>query len=626
MTILKFTAVGLLSFILFACYRDDVHSVQQRLPQTTFNVVQLDAIYKNTPVSERLSFLIAVVGKYGQEAKGLDSFLITKHPDILKRFSQYKLVELVRYQELLFHQDLDKASFEFESAIAGFNHRLPKAWSRRLEPIMLIAFIQRCAARNELKLLANYNQRLGKVLKPSLPSWIRIEYYSKKAFLAVKRGDLFRALLAYHKALSQTHKSDKKNLSYLYHEMANLYMSIESYQKANFYAELSVRQVGIDNYAPLQLNMIGMVQSKAGKFSAAEKTFLKALKTAERKDMPILKAQTLANFGNLRRKQKRFKEALSYLNQSDSLCEILGIPIGKMFNAINRAELYYDQKEFQKADAELEDYEKMVNRIDEPKQNYNYYELYARVKDSLGQVHQANAYFKRSILQKQRYFGDAPQALVIGWELNQVKINKTQQETQFQLKVQKQQIANYLLLFSLLTIVFAFGLIHIYTKRKRQRQKQRALLKKQQMSHQLELKSRELLAESLKNHSIQEVKNEIKKKLEFLAEKMTQKDKQILDALIRELGSKVSSQFFEEFEHRFAAVHESFYVKLKEIAPTLTPHELRICALIRLNITSKEMALITNRTVGTIDNTRSLIRKKMNLAEHINLQEFILSL
>ena len=82
----------------------------------------------------------------------------------------------------------------------------------------------------------------------------------------------------------------------------------------------------------------------------------------------------------------------------------------------------------------------------------------------------------------------------------------------------------------------------------------------------------------------------------------------------------------EEFETRFIGVYEDFYTKLKQLAPDLSPHEIRICALMRLNISSKEMAVLTNRTQGTIDNTRSVIRKKLHLDEHVNLQEYILAI
>jgi len=45
-----------------------------------------------------------------------------------------------------------------------------------------------------------------------------------------------------------------------------------------------------------------------------------------------------------------------------------------------------------------------------------------------------------------------------------------------------------------------------------------------------------------------------------------------------------------------------------------------------LHISSKEMAILTNRTQGTIDNTRSVIRKKLQLDDHVNLQEYILAI
>jgi DNA-binding NarL/FixJ family response regulator len=46
----------------------------------------------------------------------------------------------------------------------------------------------------------------------------------------------------------------------------------------------------------------------------------------------------------------------------------------------------------------------------------------------------------------------------------------------------------------------------------------------------------------------------------------------------------------------------------------------------RLNISTKEIAMLTNRTIGTVDNTRSAIRKKLKLEEETNLQEFLLNI
>ncbi len=46
----------------------------------------------------------------------------------------------------------------------------------------------------------------------------------------------------------------------------------------------------------------------------------------------------------------------------------------------------------------------------------------------------------------------------------------------------------------------------------------------------------------------------------------------------------------------------------------------------KLNLNTKDIALLTNRSVGTIDNARSWIRKKMGLDNEANLTTFLLSL
>jgi DNA-binding CsgD family transcriptional regulator len=86
------------------------------------------------------------------------------------------------------------------------------------------------------------------------------------------------------------------------------------------------------------------------------------------------------------------------------------------------------------------------------------------------------------------------------------------------------------------------------------------------------------------------------------------------------------SSMLDEFETRFTGIYDDYYDKLKIVAPELTPNELRICALMRLNISTKEIAMLTNRTIGTVDNTRSAIRKKLKLEEETNLQEFLLNI
>jgi DNA-binding CsgD family transcriptional regulator len=75
----------------------------------------------------------------------------------------------------------------------------------------------------------------------------------------------------------------------------------------------------------------------------------------------------------------------------------------------------------------------------------------------------------------------------------------------------------------------------------------------------------------------------------------------------------------QEFENRITSSNEDFYQKLLGAYPDLKPSELKLCSYLRLNLSTKELAEILNKSVRTIENTRFSIRKKMGLGQDDNL-------
>lgn len=63
----------------------------------------------------------------------------------------------------------------------------------------------------------------------------------------------------------------------------------------------------------------------------------------------------------------------------------------------------------------------------------------------------------------------------------------------------------------------------------------------------------------------------------------------------------------------FNRVHLDFYKKLQRIAPDLTPTELKLCAFLRLNMSTKEISSLTQSSDRSIDVMRGRIRKKLNI-------------
>ncbi len=80
---------------------------------------------------------------------------------------------------------------------------------------------------------------------------------------------------------------------------------------------------------------------------------------------------------------------------------------------------------------------------------------------------------------------------------------------------------------------------------------------------------------------------------------------------------------WELFKLRFIDVNKEFYTKLLEKYPNLSQGDQKICALIKLNFSSKDMANLLGISVESVHTSRHRIRKKINLPRNINLEDFI---
>jgi len=79
------------------------------------------------------------------------------------------------------------------------------------------------------------------------------------------------------------------------------------------------------------------------------------------------------------------------------------------------------------------------------------------------------------------------------------------------------------------------------------------------------------------------------------------------------------------FQENFDLIHENFFRKLKERYPALTPTDLKLCTLLRLNYSSKEIAEMMNISIRGVEAARYRLRKKLNLTETENLVDFMIN-
>jgi DNA-binding CsgD family transcriptional regulator len=161
-----------------------------------------------------------------------------------------------------------------------------------------------------------------------------------------------------------------------------------------------------------------------------------------------------------------------------------------------------------------------------------------------------------------------------------------------------------------------------------EREKELIRVRNEKLRNEVEHKSKELANSTMS----------IIKKNEFLLEL-----KDIINNQKTELGSRYPDKYYnylndkidknisnqddwQIFETNFERAHEQFFTKIKEAYPELTSSDLRLCAYLRMNLSSKEIAPLLGISVRGVENHRYRLRKKLYLEHDESLTDTILSL
>lgn len=157
------------------------------------------------------------------------------------------------------------------------------------------------------------------------------------------------------------------------------------------------------------------------------------------------------------------------------------------------------------------------------------------------------------------------------------------------------------------------------------REKEVVRLKNEKLETEIDFKNKELA--NMTMHLVQrgEVLSKIKETILSVIKKHDFSDSSInfrqLIRLIR--NAERTDEDWEQFSVHFNHVNEGFFTDLKEQFPDLTPNELKLCAFLRMNLSSKEIAQLMNITIKAVEVGRYRLRKKLQLDPDQNLYEFL---
>lgn len=150
--------------------------------------------------------------------------------------------------------------------------------------------------------------------------------------------------------------------------------------------------------------------------------------------------------------------------------------------------------------------------------------------------------------------------------------------------------------------------------------------KEQELNTVIDQRNRELTSYTLHLVKTNEFLTYIQEELKRLQLEINPRDKehkQHLQQILVQLQQQNTTTDWNEFRYYFEQVHPSFYENLEKQCPDLTPKEKRLCAFLRLGLSSKEISAITFKEVRSVESARNRLRRKLGIGPEGNLTDFL---
>ncbi len=442
-------------------------------------------------------------------------------------------------------------------------------------------------------------------------------------------SDYTRALEYYHKALTINEELGNNrrvainigNIGSVYKELSDYPRALEHYHKA-----LSINEVfGNKNGIAINISNIGLVYKALSDFPQALEHFQKAVSLFEELGNKKGMTANIGNIGNVYAGISDYPNALEYFQKALALAEKTGSRNGVAIWTGNIGSIYFYQSDYSSA---LK-YMQSALVIDEALGNLR---GVARHIGNIGVLYAKEEFEGYNCVMAEKYL---LQAQAMNEELGTREENISVIETLAKIYERKEHWEKFCQYFKQ---------YHVLEKEVRSENvsKQVMLMEHRrniaEMEHQWELK--QLNAEVERKQMEQELRQQ-REELERSTGRLVQKSRFLTEITVdvREIGkhaSGKSSLMADELvdkirrniasmeslislEQQLNEVHYDFITRIQEQFPSLTPMEVKIATLLRMNLTSPNVASLLFISHRTVELHRARIRRKMGLTQNDNI-------
>ncbi len=464
---------------------------------------------------------------------------------------------------------------------------------------------------------------------------------------------------------------NKNSIAYALFNLGNVSFSQGLFPIAvNYFEKYIELQHEFDNSIPIafaQVNL-GAINIKIHQFEQAEKYFLGALESLRQaesadpsKSFDKESIHIYNNLGIIYQRGKDVNKAIEYYNKGIELAEKTSEEseiFAMLFN--NLSSVLLDMNKTTEALSPMEEALKIRLKNKDRAGEASSYKMIARYHTILNNNQEARDYLNKAfsiakeignnslkaeicndIFNNYQLLNQSDSALkyhILLMELNDImnKDEALKELTRIELTAQFEQqdlirqanqkrkelryfIAGLVLFLTVIILTLLYFLLWGRMKRLKLEKKNVQLvsknleLEKTTLGQELEIRNKELTTNVMYQIQQNELVNEITQKLQNFSKTLRKEDQHLILGFVSGLKKTRNTAVWNEFEVRFQQVHNEYYDKLNLINPDLTTNDRRLCAFLRLNMSTKEIASITGQSIRSIEVARTRLRRKLNL-------------
>lgn len=402
---------------------------------------------------------------------------------------------------------------------------------------------------------------------------------------------------------------DKKTEFDVFNSLQEYYIEQKVYDSALLYGYRLLgiaKQVNEDYSVALANYSLGNVYRASGSLVLAEAFLKETLSISEKNNFKPLMAQALLGLSLLRTEQGRDREALDLALSAHNIAEPTQVLTLKIATA-ERLYLCY---------AKLDDYA-------------NAYKISLKFQQYKEEDNRKNN-------------SQAVTELQARYEMEKITNEKKMLEGQLMLKQSRLENQKLSLFASVAGIMLLITLLIMQVRKYRHVRALNSRLENQQivineqaerlhreqeqiLKLEIEHKNREMTSIALALAQENEFKqNLIEELTKFKQETSLKKTElQTMNGIIGSLKQNMSSNSWEEFRTYFENVYSAFYANIENEYPLLSQNDKRLCAMLKLGLSTKEISLLTYREIKSVESARNRLRKKFKLDPKENLPQFL---